>query len=160
MHTATVEPPHTTDQPRHTTDEPRHPVDRHPHATAHAAAGPRHAVRSAHGAPHVELRTAHAEVAHSIAGMDLDDDRLWACMDPVVARVVGEAYAATAALTGQAVGTPATRVPPVVRLRELASAQGRLFTALDRREPPAAVVHRSVHVLRALHGRLYDVPGQ
>jgi hypothetical protein len=130
------------------------------HVAAHAPTGPRHpAARPAHGAGHAELRTAHVEVAHSIAGMELDDYRLWGRMDPVVARVVSEAYEVTAALTGQPAATPATGVPPVVRVRELASAQARLFTALDRRQPPEAVTHRSVHLLRALHGRLFgDVP--
>lgn len=124
------------------------------------AAPPHAAVRSVHAAAHVGLRTAHLELRRSIAELDPGDARQWAHVDPVVVRIVTEAYAVTAALTGQAPVAPATGVSPLARLQELAAAQGRLFSELDRRDPPGAAVHRSVHVLRALHGRLHAGPPQ
>jgi hypothetical protein len=82
------------------------------------------------------VRTAHLDAAALVAELDLDDRRLWRRVDRVVAELAGAAYDLAAALTGTRTGTVAAYVPPVVRVRELASAQRRLFAALER--SPAA----------------------
>ena len=86
--------------------------------------------------PSAALIVAHSEVAASVAEFDLDDLRLWQQVDSLVADTAGAAYALTEALTGEPTPRPARGVPPVVRVRELATAQRRLLGALDR-YPPA-----------------------
>jgi hypothetical protein len=78
------------------------------------------------------VRAAHLEAAAVVADLDLDDRGLWRRVDRVVAELAGSAYDIAAAVTGTRSGAVAAYVPPVVRVRELASAQRRLFAALDR----------------------------
>jgi hypothetical protein len=80
-----------------------------------------------------ELRTAHLQAGRLVAAMDLGDAALWAGVDAVVAAISAEAYAVAAALSGRPPRRCAGRVPPVVRVRELAAAQRALFAQLDRR---------------------------
>lgn len=79
-----------------------------------------------------DVREAHLEAAALVAGLDLDDRRQWRRVDRVVAELAGAAYDVAAALTRTRAGVAAAYVPPVVRVAELASAQRRLFAALDR----------------------------
>lgn len=83
-----------------------------------------------------ELRAAHLEVAAIVAEFDLGYASLWAKTAAIVSDVVAEANDMTAALTGEPPGTTTTGVPPVVRVRELAAAQRRLFGVLDTRTSP------------------------
>jgi hypothetical protein len=98
-------------------------------------------VPSAHSAqrhetePSAALIGAHSEVAASVAEFDLDDSTLWQQVDSLVADTAGAAYALTEAVTGEPAPRPAPGVPAVVRVRELATAQRRLFAALDRNPP-------------------------
>jgi hypothetical protein len=78
------------------------------------------------------IRTSYLEAAALVAELDLDDRRLWHRVDRVVAELASAAYDLAAALTGTRAGAVAAYVPPVVRVRELASAQRRLFAALDQ----------------------------
>jgi hypothetical protein len=99
-------------------------------------------VPSAHSAqrhetePSAALIGAHSEVAASVAEFDLDDSTLWQQVDSLVADTAGAAYALTEAVTGEPAPRPARGVPPVFRVRELATAQRRLLAALDRYPPP------------------------
>lgn len=77
------------------------------------------------------LRGVHLEVAAIVAEFDLDDATLWAKTGEIISAVVTEASDMAALLAGAPSGTPATGVPPVVRVRELAAAQRRLFGALN-----------------------------
>jgi hypothetical protein len=102
------------------------------------------------------LRSAHLEAGRLVASLDLDDAALWARVDAVVAGVSAQAYAVAAALSGQPARQCASRVPPVVRVRELAAAQGALFVQLDRIgvEPAPAAAQGSAGRVRALSRRL------
>jgi hypothetical protein len=109
------------------------------------------------------LRSAHLEAGRLVASLDLDDAALWARVDAVVAGVSAQAYAVAAALSGQPARRCASRVPPIVRVRELAAAQSALFVQLDRigAEPVAGVAEfaqaaaqESVGQVRALSRRL------
>jgi hypothetical protein len=96
-----------------------------------------------------DLRTAYAEAAGVVAGFDLDDILLWRRVDGIVAGLTATAYALTAAITGRATGATATRVPPVVRVRELAVVHGHLSGALDRHPaPPAELVEPTLRRVR------------
>jgi hypothetical protein len=77
------------------------------------------------------LRTAHLKAAATAADVDLDDARCWAMAGDMVSAASSAAYDMAAVLTGQRPTTTATEVPPVVRVRELATAQRQLFRALD-----------------------------
>jgi hypothetical protein len=79
-----------------------------------------------------DVRAAHLEAAALVAELDLDTRRLWRRVDRVVVELAAAAYDLAAAVTGTPAGVVAAYVPPVVRVRELASAQRRLFAALDR----------------------------
>lgn len=79
-----------------------------------------------------DLRTAHLEVAATVAELDLDDAALWRQADGVVAAVTAASYDLTAVMTGGRPGRPATGVRPIVRVRELAVAQRSLLGLLDR----------------------------
>jgi hypothetical protein len=79
-----------------------------------------------------DVRAAHLEAAALVADLDLDDRRHWHRVDRVIAELAAAAYDLAAAVTGTGARTVAAHVPPVVRVSELASAQRRLFAALDR----------------------------
>lgn len=81
------------------------------------------------------LRAVHLEVAAIIAEFDLGDTTLWAKTAEIVSDVVTEASDMAALLAGVPSETPATGAPPVVRVRELAAAQRRLFGVLDAETP-------------------------
>jgi len=113
-------------------------------------------VPSAHSAqrhetePSAALIGAHSEVAASVAEFDLDDSTLWQQVDSLVADTAGAAYALTEAVTGEPAPRPARGAPPVVRVRKLATAQRRLFAALDRcPEPGREVIDRATDQVRA-----------
>ena len=115
-------------------------------------------VPSAHSAqrhetePSAALIGAHSEVAASVAEFDLDDSTLWQQVDSLVADTAGAAYALTEAVTGEPAPRPARGAPPVVRVRKLATAQRRLFAALDRcPEPGRKVIDRATDQVRALN---------
>jgi hypothetical protein len=76
------------------------------------------------------LRTAHLAAGPQVASLDLDDATLWRRVDGIVAAISAQAYAVAAALSGQPKLRCATRVAPVVRVRELAAAQSALFAQL------------------------------
>lgn len=78
------------------------------------------------------VRQAHLEAAALVAELDLDDRRHWRRVDRAIAELAAAAYDLAAAVTGTRATTVAAYLPPVVRVSELASAQRRLFTALDR----------------------------
>lgn len=80
-----------------------------------------------------DLQAAHLEVAGIVAEMDLEDTALWRAADGFVADIAAAAYDVAAKLTGDPPVRAAVRVPPVVRVRELAAAQRRLFSVLNRR---------------------------
>jgi hypothetical protein len=105
--------------------------------------------------PSAALIGAHSEVAASVAEFDLDDSTLWQQVDSLVADTAGAAYALTEAVTGQPAPRPARGVPPVVRIRELATAQRRLLAALDRYPPPDdEVIDRATELVGALSREL------
>jgi hypothetical protein len=81
--------------------------------------------------PRADLRDAHDEVAAIVAELNLDDTRLWPEVEGIVIEITAAAYAMTSQVTGTPADAPASRVPPIVRVRELATAQRRLFAALD-----------------------------
>jgi hypothetical protein len=81
------------------------------------------------------LRAVHLEVAAIVAEFDLGDATLWTKTAEIVSDVVTEASDMAALLAGAPSETPATGVPPVVRVRELAAAQRRLFGVLDVETP-------------------------
>ena len=97
---------------------------------------PAHTAHGTEGAPWAALVSAHTEAIAAVAEFDLDDSTLWQQVDSLVADTAGAAYALTEAVTGEAAPRPAPGVPPVVRVRELATAQRRLLAALDRYPPP------------------------
>jgi len=103
-----------------------------------------------------ELRATHLAAGRLVAALDLGDTALWARLDADVAGISAEAYAVAAALSRQPPRHCATRVPPVVRVRELAAAQSALFIQLDRAgvEPLRAAAHGSAGRVRALCRRL------
>jgi hypothetical protein len=118
-------------------------------------------VPSAHSAqrhetePSAALIGAHSEVAASVAEFDLDDSTLWQQVDSLVADTAGAAYALTEAVTGEPAPRPARGVPAVVRVRELATAQRRLFAALDRNLPLSDdEIDRATRHVRALSREL------
>lgn len=80
-----------------------------------------------------DLRIAHLEAAAVVAELALDDAALWRAADGFVADIAVAAYDVAAKLTGDPPVRAAVRVPPVVRVRELAAAQRRLFSVLNRR---------------------------
>jgi hypothetical protein len=86
--------------------------------------------------------------------MDLGDAALWAGVAAVVAAISAEAYAVAAALSGRPPRRCARRMPPVVRVRELAAAQIALFVQLDRGgvEPLPAEGGGSARQIRTLSG--------
>jgi hypothetical protein len=98
-----------------------------------------------------DIRTAQLHTAAVVAALGLDDPQLWRRVDGMVAELATVAYDLAAAVTGQPPGVAARDVSPVVRARELASAQRRLFHALDRHPAPAAELvaraNRQVHEL-------------
>lgn len=71
-----------------------------------------------------ELIDIHRRAGHLVA--ELSDGPAWVDADHITTRLIAEAEAVAA--TGAPVVAPA--VPAVVRCRELAAAQGRLFRAL------------------------------
>jgi hypothetical protein len=85
----------------------------------------------------LDVRALQLDAAAAVADIDLDDVRLWRRVDGMVAALATVAYNLTAAVTGEAPRAAARSVPPIVRARELASAQRRLFDALDRHPAPA-----------------------
>jgi hypothetical protein len=95
-----------------------------------------HSVQRHETEPSAALIGAHSEVAASVAEFDLDDSTLWQQVDSLVADTAGAAYALTEALIDEPAPRPARGVPPVVRVRELATAQRRLLAPLDRYPPP------------------------
>jgi hypothetical protein len=97
-------------------------------------------VRGALTAAPAEVRNAHLATADAVAELDLDDALRWRESDGFVADLAAAAYRLTAELTGSPQLQPAARVPPVVRVRELATAQRRLFAALDRHPAPSPEV--------------------
>lgn len=86
----------------------------------------------------IDVRTAQLAAATAVADLDLDDVRLWRRVDGIVAELATVAYDLTAAVTGEAPGVVAKNAPPIVRARELANAQRRLFDVLDRHPAPAS----------------------
>lgn len=76
------------------------------------------------------LHAGHAQAAQAVAALDLDDPGVWAAADGLVSALAAEAYWLTARLSGDPPIVPAVRVPPVVRLRELAVAQRGLAARL------------------------------
>jgi hypothetical protein len=92
-------------------------------------------------------------VASTVAHLDTGDPTLWSRVDPVVARIVDEAYGMTSTLTGLPRRHHLSRVPPPDRVRELTAAQRALLSELDRCGMPVTA-HGSVHLLCALHSRL------
>lgn len=103
--------------------------------TASAPVRGRQPANAAEGPPGARsaLVDAHLDVAAIVAEFDLGDATLWAEVAAIVSDVVTEANDTAAALTGAPPSTTATEVPPIVRVRELAVAQRRLFGALDSR---------------------------
>jgi hypothetical protein len=81
------------------------------------------------------LRAVHLEVAAIVAEFDLGDATLWTKTAEIVSDVVTEASDMAALLAGAPAETPATGLPPVVWVRELAAAQRRLFGVLDVETP-------------------------
>ena len=117
-----------------------------------------HSVQRHETEPSAALIGAHSEVAASVAEFDLDDSTLWQQVDSLVADTAGAAYALTEALTDEPAPRPARGVPPVVRVRELATAQRRLLAALDRYPPPDDdVIDRTIRLVRALSRELRSV---
>jgi hypothetical protein len=80
-----------------------------------------------------DLQAAHLEAAGIVAELDLDDTAVWRAADGFVADIAAAAYDVAPKLTGDPPVQVAARVPPVVRVRELATAQRRLFSVLNRR---------------------------
>lgn len=100
-----------------------------------------------------ELRAAHLAAAGAVAELHLDDATRWRESDGFVADLTAAAYQLAAELTGSPPGRPAARVPPVVRVRELATAQRRMFAALDRHPVPnPAVLERAAQQVE-MYGR-------
>jgi hypothetical protein len=100
-----------------------------------------------------ELRAAHLAAAGAVAELHLDDATRWRESDGFVADLTAAAYQLTAELTGRPPGRPAARVPPVVRVRELATAQRRLFAVLDRHPAPEpALLERAAQQVE-MYGR-------
>jgi hypothetical protein len=98
-----------------------------------------------------DIRTAQLYAAAVVAHVDLDDPRLWRQVDGMVAALATVAYDLTAAVTGGTPGQAATTAPPIVRARELAAAQRRLFGALDRHPAPAGeLVERATRQVHQL----------
>ena len=124
---------------------------------AHLEPGPA-APAAPHGPgtePWAELSSAHAEPAAAASEFDLDDSRLWQRVDSLVACIAGTAYTLTETLTGEPGRRPARGVPAVARVREQATAQRRLFAALDRYPPPGrGVIDRATDQVRALNREL------
>ena len=83
-----------------------------------------------------DLRTAHLDVAATVAELDLDDAALWRQADGVVAAVTAASYDLAAVMTGGRPGRTATGVRPIVRVRELAVAQRSMLALLDRHRTP------------------------
>ena len=131
------------------------PDPRGPRGTPRARAG---CTGCAHGPgtePWAELSSAHAEAAAAASEFDLDDSRLWQRIDSLVACIAGTAYTLTETLTGEPGRRPARGVPAVARVREQATAQRRLFAALDRYPPPGrGVIDRATDQVRALNREL------
>jgi hypothetical protein len=96
---------------------------------------PAHTAHGTEGAPWAALVSAHTEAIAAVAEFDLDDSTLWQQVDSLVADTAGAAYALTQAVTGEPAPRPTRGIPAVVRVRELATAQRRLFAALDRNLP-------------------------
>ena len=116
--------------------------------------------------PLENLRVAHHEAAAIVAELDLDDARLWHQAEGIVIEITSAAYAVTSQVSGAPADVTASRVPPIVRVRELATAQRRLFAALDQRplldqqlvEQSSQRVHSLCRLLRsvALSGETID----
>lgn len=108
-----------------------------------------------------ELRTAHLWASALTAELDLDHTGLWEEADVIVAELSTEAYHVTAVVTGEPATSAAVRVVPIVRMRELAVAQSRLFAALKAathsEQSTGALLtaaDRSARRVRMLGGRL------
>lgn len=84
-----------------------------------------------------DLRTAHLDAAQIVADVDLDDTELWREVDGFVADITAAAYRLTAETSGDPPVSTAARARPVARVRELATAQRRLFGTLDRHPAPS-----------------------
>jgi hypothetical protein len=95
-----------------------------------------------------DLRIAHHEAAAIVAELDLDDAGLWREVEGIVTEITAAAYAVSSQVTGAPANATASRVPPIVRVRELATAQRRLFAALDRwpAQDQQVVEHGSLRV--------------
>lgn len=83
------------------------------------------------------LHSAHARAAQAAAALDLDDPGVWAAADGLITALAAEAYWLTSRLSGDPPVAPAVRLPPVVRLRELAVAQRALAARLPAPADPA-----------------------
>jgi hypothetical protein len=79
-----------------------------------------------------DLRVAHHEAAAVVADLDLDDAGLWRAVEGIVTEITAAAYAVSSQVTGAPADATASRVPPIVRVRELATAQRRLLAVLNR----------------------------
>ncbi|HEU4543584.1 MAG TPA: hypothetical protein VFR23_20800 [Jiangellaceae bacterium] len=108
-----------------------------------------------------ELGSAHLQAAAIAAELDLDHAQLWEQADGIVVRLSTEAYHMTAVATGEPATNTAALAPPIVRLRELAVAQSRLFALLNRATGPGRSAgklltdaHRSARRVRTLGRQL------
>jgi len=101
-----------------------------------------------------DLRVAHHEAAAIVADLDLDNAGLWREVEGIIIEITAAAYAVTSLVTGAPAEVTASQVPPIVRVRELATAQRRLFAAMDRR--PALDQQLLERAIRRVHtlGRL------
>jgi hypothetical protein len=116
---------------------------------------PAHIAHNHEATPWAALITAHSEARAAVGEFDLDDSGLREQVDSLVADIAGTAYTLTEALTGEPTPRPARGAPPVVRVRELATAQRRLLATLDRSVPPDdAVVDRATGHVQALSREL------
>ncbi len=105
-----------------------------------------------------DLQAAHLEAAAIVAELDLGDETSWRQANGLVADLTAACYDITAAVSGEPPPVPAIGVPPIVRVRELASAQRRLFAVLDRHPQGAqALVETAVGHVRVLGQMLRHV---
>ena len=96
-----------------------------------------------------DLRVAHHEAAAIVADLDLDNAGLWREVEGIIIEITAAAYAVTSLVTGAPAEVTASQVPPIVRVRELATAQRRLFAAMDRR--PALDQQLLERAIRRVH---------
>jgi hypothetical protein len=81
------------------------------------------------------LLGAHLDAARSASLLDLADADLWSVADQLVAEISAEAYRIKAAIHGTPPIPTASRLSPVVRIRELAHAQRSLAAATESARP-------------------------